>query len=87
MEYIYHYTNLADREEKVAEAEALGYRMLHDDFDPEWKAGQEPFGTLIFTDEPEPSGPPPHRDLAKEIDELKAKVKALTDIAKVNGVA
>lgn len=59
MEYLYHYADLAERSVKVAEAEALGYRMLHDDFDPDWQPGNEPHGTLTFTDE---TLPPPTPD-------------------------
>ncbi len=56
----YPYTGLVERQVKVKEAEAQGQVMLHDNFDPAWKPGDEPFGTLIFTDEPpEPPPPPP----------------------------
>ena len=51
------YTNLAEREAFVAQYEGEGYRMLHDDFDPDWKPGQEPHGTMTFTDEPAPVSP------------------------------
>ena len=70
MDHTYHYFNLKDRQSKVKEAEDLGYVMIHDHFDPEWKKGLEPHGTLTFTDEPPVSIPPKSvRDLATEIAE------------------
>ena len=58
MEYQYHYNGKVERKEKITEAEGLGYRMLHDNFDdPNWKRGNPMVGTLIFTDEPEPVAP------------------------------
>jgi hypothetical protein len=78
MEIQVKYSNLEDREIKVKEQEAKGLRMLHDDFSPDWKAGDEPHGTMTFTDVIEPSPPiKPVRDLAAEIDDLKTRVKAL----------
>jgi len=59
MEYEYHYDNMEDRQVKVTEAEGLGYRMLSDTFDPDWEKGDEPHGTMVFTDEPSPPPPPP----------------------------
>ncbi len=59
MEYEYHYDNLVDRQVKVAEAEGLGYRMISDTFDPDWEKGDEPHGTMVFTDEQPPPSPPP----------------------------
>ncbi len=59
MLYDYHYDNMEERKLKVDEAEALGYRMIYDNFDPDWKEGDEPHGTMCFTDEPEPPPPPP----------------------------
>ena len=47
------YANLIERATRVKEQEALGLTMLHDDFDPDWKRGQEPHGTLVF-DAPTP---------------------------------
>jgi len=52
-----HYDNLAERQDLVAHWEGLGYRMLHDDFDANWKQGDEPHGTMTFTNEPEPVMP------------------------------
>ena len=57
MEVQIHYDNLADRRIKAKEKEALDLRMLHDDFDPDWKPGDEPHGTMTFTDAPEPEPP------------------------------
>ena len=48
MPIIETYKNLIDRAEKVALREGDGYVMTHDDFDPNWKVGKEPYGTLIF---------------------------------------
>ena len=60
MEFEYHYEGLVERQIKVAEAEAEGLRLLHDNFDdPAWKPGDEFIGTLIYTDEPEPIPEPP----------------------------
>ena len=78
MEVKVHYDNLADRQTKVTEYEAQGLRMLYDNFDPNWKSGNEPYGTMTFTDEPILVAPiEPVRDLAAEIDSLKARVKKL----------
>ena len=81
MEYQYIYANLIERQQKVDEAEALGYMMLHDDFDPDWKPGDEPHGVMTFTDVILPSPiPEPPRDLAAEIDKLRADIKELIHI-------
>jgi len=56
-EYTYKYANLEERAQKIAEAEGLGYMMLHDDFDPDWKPGDEPHGVMTFTDVILPSPP------------------------------
>jgi hypothetical protein len=78
MEIKVNYKGLADRQAKAKEQEAKGLRMLHDDFDPDWKPGNEPHGTMTFTDE-QPTVTPiePARDLAKEIDDLKARIEKL----------
>jgi len=57
MEYQEHYDNLAERNSLCDTATSDGYRMLHDDFDPDWQPGDEPHGTLTFTDEPAPQSP------------------------------
>jgi len=74
-----HYDNLAKRQRWVTHWEGQGLRMLHDNFDPDWKRGDEPHGTMTFTNEPEPAQfiPLPERDLAAEIDQLKADVAVL----------
>jgi len=59
MEYQEHYDNLAQREVFCNTATSNGYRMLHDDFDKDLKPGDEPHGTLTFTDEPAPQAPAP----------------------------
>jgi len=77
MEIEIKYSGKADRQVKVAENEALNYRMLHDNFDPNWKPEQEPYGILVFTDE-EPTGALlVAGSLATEIDDLKARIEKL----------
>lgn len=79
METTYKYKDLKERKEKIAEAEGKGLRMLHDNFDQDWKPGQEPHGTLVFTDAPSPEITSiielALRDLGKEFDDLKAILK------------
>jgi len=53
MEYPYYYSNLIERKSQISIAEGLGLRMLHDNFDPSWVRGEEPRGTMTFTDEHE----------------------------------
>jgi hypothetical protein len=81
-----HYDNLAERQDLVAHWEGLGYRMLHDDFDADWKPGDEPHGTMTFTDEPEPVAPDtaihfvpgtPGQSSAKRIDHIEEFLKQL----------
>ena len=78
MEVQVHYDNLEDRKLKVAEQEAKGLRMLYDNFDKDWKSGDEPHGIMTFTDVmlPEPE-PEPVRDFGAEIDDLKIRVEKL----------
>lgn len=52
-----HYDDLAERAEGIIYWEGLKYRMLHDDFDADWVRGNEPHGTMTFTNEPEPVMP------------------------------
>ncbi len=76
MEIEIKYGSLKERKLKIAENEAKGLRMLHDNFDPDWKRGDEPHGVMIFTDEPAPVAPvETPRDPLAEIDELKAELK------------
>lgn len=69
MEYQYHYEGKEERKQKIAGAEGLGYRMLHDNLDdPKWKRGDPMVGTLIFTDvASKPTPPDPDDALAEEI--------------------
>lgn len=78
MEITEKYKDLIERQAKITLREGEGLRMLHDDFDPDWKPGDEPHGTMIFTDELPPPAEPA-RDLAAEIDDLKARVKKLEE--------
>ncbi len=77
-QFEYKYTDLKDRATKVTEAESKGQVMLRDNFDAAWRPGDEPHGTLIFTDTP-PTAPvtPASRDLATEIDQLKAEIQGI----------
>lgn len=59
MEIKVKYNGLADRAKKITENEAMGLRMLHDDFDSDWKSGDEPHGTMMFPDDPSPVQPAP----------------------------
>ena len=79
MEIEVKYTGLEDRQGKIKEQEAKGLRMLFDNFDPDWKFGDEPYGTMTFTDQPSPVFPPPEpvRDYGAEIDNLKARIEKL----------
>ena len=81
-----HYDNLAERQDLVAQGEGLGYRMLHDDFDADWKPGDEPHGTMTFTDEEPPVMPEttihfvpgtPGQSSAKRIDHIEEFLKQL----------
>ena len=74
----YKYRDLAERQEVVKYAEGKGYRMLHDEFDPDWSRGDEPHGIMAFTNEPDPPIPgEQNRDLVAEIDDLRARVEIL----------
>ena len=70
-EHIKHYKNLTERKAHVATAQNNGYVMLHDDFDPDWKPGDEHHGTLTF-DLPAPKS-------AEELEE-EARVTKLQDL-------
>ncbi len=81
-----HYDNLAERQTIVAHWEDQDYRMLHDDFDPDWKRGEEPHGTMTFTNEPEPVAPDtaihfmpgtPGQSSAKRIDNIEEFLEQL----------
>jgi len=78
MEYQYNYANLAEKAQQVIKGEGLGYRQLHDTFDGDWQPGDEPHGTLIFTDEHKPPTILPESiDIEVEINSLKVRVDAL----------
>jgi len=84
MEIQVEYNGLEERQVKVKGQEAKGLRMLFDNFHPDWKPGDEPHGTMTFTDEPAPvASVEPVRDLAAEIDDLKARVEKLERIGKL----
>ena len=59
MEASWHYKDLEDRQSIITMAEGIGYRMTSDTFDPDWEKGDEPHGTMVFTDEPSPPPPSP----------------------------
>ena len=79
MEIKVKYFGLADRQTKILENEAKGLRMLHDDFDPDWKPGEEPRGVLTFTDIIPNLTPEPEieRDYGREIDEIRAMINEI----------
>lgn len=81
-----HYNNLAERQDIVTHWEVQGYRMLHDDFDADWVRGDEPHGTMTFTNEPESVAPDtaihfmpgtPGQSSAKRIDNIEEFLKQL----------
>ena len=84
MEIQVEYNGLEERQVKVKEQEAKGLRMLFDNFHPDWKSGDEPHGTMTFTDEPSPVAPLPEpvRDLGSEIDELAKRLEVEIDALK-----
>ncbi len=73
MEYQFHYGNLAARAAIVAQQEALGRVMTHDDFDPDWQPGEEPHGTLSFVEPVPPPAPTPEQVF---LEECKAEINA-----------
>jgi len=80
MEIKIKYANLAERQQEIKVQEANNLRMPHDDFDPDWKAGDEPHGVMTFTDEPSPVVlvKPSEIDLVKsELDVLKTEIEKL----------
>ena len=86
MEVKVKYSGLEERQAKVTENEAMGLRMLHDSFDnPNWKHGDPIIGTMTFTNVIPPVViPEPVRDLAAEIDVLKAKIIELESIKTIS---
>ena len=79
MEVQVKYSSLEERANKIKEYEAQNLRMLHDDFSPDWESGDEPYGTMTFTDEPssEPEPIEPGRDIFAELDALKTEIEKL----------
>ena len=71
------YSDLKDRAIKAKEQEAKGLQMFHDNFDKDWKPGEEPRGTMIFDEPMESPIVEAARDLAAELDELEARVALL----------
>ncbi len=69
MEYTFHYDNLTQRKAIIAQQEALGHLMIHDDFDPDWQPGTEPHGTLTFEDVQPPVPPTPDQLLLRQLDD------------------
>jgi len=78
MEYTEHYDNMEQRNSLCDIASSNGFRMLHDNFDADWKRGDEPHGILTFTDEPSPIAlTEPVKDLTTRVSELEAKMAVL----------
>ena len=78
MEVLVEYNGLQNRQVKVKEQETKGLRMLHDNFHSNWKSGDEPHGTMTFTDEPSPVAPLPEpSQLEKDVAQLKLDVEKL----------
>lgn len=72
------YANLSERSQKITFREGQKLRMLHDNFDFDWKSGDEPHGTMIFTDESSPvaiTEPPrsSHISILIAVDAAKAR--------------
>ena len=78
-----HYNDMVERQAWVKVWEDQKYRMLTDNFDdPNWKQGDPIVGTMTLTDIMPPTiMPEPVRDLATELDDLKAwaKMKGYTE--------
>jgi len=68
MEVTEQYANLTERKAKIILREGQGLRMLHDNFDTDWKPGDEPHGTMTFTDVM-----PPEDLIAKKRNEARAR--------------
>ena len=85
MEFNYKYKNLTDRAKQVTIAEGKGLRMLHDNFGKSWKPGDEPHGTMVFTDEPSPP-PEPTVDYQAEWDKASTVTERVKVLAKKLGI-
>jgi len=78
-EFTEYYDDIEQRDVIYEDYKSQGLRLIHDTFDTDWKVGDDPHGTLIFTDAV-PSAPPepePVRDLTKEIDNLTVRITKL----------
>lgn len=85
MEYKEHCDNMKQRNLICKDYESRGFRMLHDDFDKDWKRGDEPHGILTFTDEPAPQSPvepklvfstsPPGMAIGERLNNIEAFLK------------
>lgn len=80
MEYTEHYDNVIERDSLVIIAEGNGFRMLHDTFDSDWQKGDEPHGTLTFTDEPPTQPPEPEPIPFERLNPLEGVEPRLTHI-------
>ncbi|MBA7708455.1 hypothetical protein ES703_117354 [subsurface metagenome] len=83
-EFTEHYDNMEQRNTICKDYASRGLRCLYDTFDSDWKRGDEPHGTLTFTNEPAPVEPEPNpeppipvRDLAAELDDHETRIQAL----------
>lgn len=75
MEYQEHYDNMEQRNTLCDTATSKGFRMLHDNFDEDWQRGDEPHGTLTFTDEPPEQAPEPEpSELELRVAEIERKM-------------
>lgn len=80
MDHSEHYDNLEQRNLICKDYESRGFRMLHDNYDDDWKKDDEPHGTLIFTNEDLGAKPKPKRDYKKEIDALTTRIEKLEGV-------
>ncbi|MEX2599287.1 MAG: hypothetical protein WD533_06490 [Dehalococcoidia bacterium] len=46
------YKGITERKTLISQQERAGLRLLHDDYEPSWKQGEEPRGVMTWTDEP-----------------------------------
>ena len=85
MEITEKYKNLQERKVKIDKAEGKGFRMLHDNFGKSWKPGEEPRGTMTFTDEPSPP-PEPTIDYQTDWDKASTVTERVKVLAKKLGI-
>lgn len=80
MEYTEHYDNMEQRNSLCSVAASNGFRCIHDTFDEDWQKGDEPHGTLTFTDVmPEPE-PKPERQVFTRLNPLEGVEPRLNHI-------